>query len=319
MGSGVIRQVLQTLGDEIGPYTIGPDFAMRHPELLADLPQKAAPKNQTAYVTDQTLAAAERVAPEDRDRLLADPTLLPEVLRESTVAALVSTWARTEPQKAIEWAVAHGQKEDAAHDSNTAAQQAFLRWVNSDRDAAFAWWRAQPASALHDALGTNASTFLAEDGRMDAALEMFRPNKSALDTSATEHMAQMLAERDPGRAAAWFATLPSGAVNERTTRAIVSRWYAREPEKVARWVESLPTGAARDEAARAFIAQAAQQDAAGAAEWVATVADPELRQKSAEWVFYNMSRDNPAGARKWLREFRDVDENWRTQFLRRLP
>lgn len=317
VGPGMVRQVLQAAGDQLGPYALSADFVLRHPDLVADMPDIPAPKN-AGFSNAQPLVIADHIAPEERERLLASYDSLPASAREHVAAALAGSWARTEPQKAADWAIAHAKPEDGGNSANHAAQYVFLRWVNNDADAALAWWRALPSSPLRDALGTNASTYLAEDGRLDAALEIFKPSAGRTDESATTQLAQLLVARDPNTAGAWFATLPAGVATEQTARAVVSEWYAREPQAVARWVETMPPGAPRDQALRVFIEQAAQQSPSGAAEWVETVTEPKLRQKAAESVFSAMARDDPAGARQWMRALRGVDPEWHARFLRRM-
>ena len=319
IGPGMVRQVLQAAGGRLDPYAISPDFLLRHPDLAADMPNLPVPKNTAFYISDDAFAAADRISPEDRERLLDGYDSLPASARENAAAALVCAWARTEPRKAAEWAVAHGKTDDGASPANNSAQQVFLRWINTDADAALAWWRAQPPSPLRDALGTNASTYLAEDGRLDAALEIFHPGAGETDKFASAQLLQILADRDPREAAARFAKMPASAIGEQTARAVTGAWYARDPEAVARWIETLPAGSARDQAAQSFIMEAMNTSPAGAAQWVGTVADPELRQKAAALVFWQMRMDDPGAAREWLSQLRGVDAEWQARTLRRSP
>jgi hypothetical protein len=276
------------------------------------------------------------VTSEERERLLASYDSLPAPARDSVAAALCSAWARTEPQKAVEWAVAHGRVDDGVNSANLAAQHVFLRWVNTDPDGALSWWRAQPDSALRDALGTNASTYLAENGRLDAALEIFHLRTAKADADevalrargtvimggsdeeqATAQLAQILVERDPNSASAWYATLPEHVATEQAARTIVIQWYGRDSEAVARWIGTLPPGETRDQAAKVFAEQAAQLSPEGAAEWVETISDPRLRQNAAGYVFREMSQDDPAAAQQWIRGLCGVDAEWQGRLLRR--
>ncbi len=333
-GPLIFQQVAQAAGERLGSYPISPDFILRHPELANLLPNLPAPPNVYG-VSPGALDAAERIAPEERARLLADYDALPPGPRAGTAAALACVWARTEPRAAADWALAHAKADDGAHAENAAAQQVFLRWITSDADAALAWWRAIPASPLRAALGTNASTYLAEEGRLDEAREIFKPAADATkdpsatapgvmsmgggsgDEQATVHLGQLIAARDPAAAGAWFATLPPTVATYQTTLAFLPKWYARAPEAVARWIETLPVGMGRDVATRTFVMEAARISPAGAGEWVAKVADPDLRQSAAAMVYWEMRRDDPAGAIRWLVELRGVDDAWRAGMLRR--
>jgi hypothetical protein len=64
-----------------------------------------------------------------------------------------------------------------------------VRWVNNDRDAALTWWRALPGSPLRDALGNEASTFVAEAGDLDTALELFHPLEGKTEEASTQRFA----------------------------------------------------------------------------------------------------------------------------------
>ncbi len=333
LGPLVFQQVVQAAGDRLGPYAISPEFILRHPELANLLPNLPAPPS--GFLNPGALASAERLPPAERERLLANYDSLPPGPRAGAAAALACVWARTEPRAAADWALAHAKADDGANAENAASQQVFLRWITSDPDAALAWWRAIPASPLRAALGTNASTYLAEEGRLDEAREIFQPAADATnnpqatapgvmsmgggsgDEQATVHLGQLLAARDPAAAGAWFATLPPTVATYQTTLAFLPKWYARAPEAVARWLETLPAGMARDVATRTFVKEAARISPAGAGEWVATVADPDLRQSAASLVYWEMRRDDPAGAKRWLGELRGVDEAWREGALRR--
>ena len=69
-----------------------------------------------------------------------------------------------------------------------------------DRSGALAWFRGLPPSPLRDAMGTNASTFVAAGGEIEAAIELCRPTSAKTDHHATAHLAQIYAERDPAAA-----------------------------------------------------------------------------------------------------------------------
>jgi hypothetical protein len=331
-GSGMLRRVLREGAGDFGADAILPELVLEHPEIAAELPQMDRGKSIRYSVSEQALAAADDLSPDERRHLLATYDAMSATVRDSVVAAVASAWARAEPREAAEWSLAHGKADDPANAANNAAQQVFLRWINNDQDAALGWWRSIPQSPLRDALGTNASTYLAETGQIDGALELFRVppdlpshgsdsqrhrDEETLERSATAHLSQLLAERDPRLAAEWFATLPARVVTEHTANAVVASWYDRSPEEVARWIESLPSGMNRDAATRIFIERALQQSPAGAAAWVETIADPTLRTEAAQRLFWEMQREDPAAARSWVTTVAGIDEGWRARTLRR--
>ena len=334
-GPLTFQQVVQAAGDRVPPAAISADLVLQYPALAGILPNLPPPKDTaqiSAGLNPWAIGHAERLTPEERAKLLADYDTLPPGVRSGVAAAAASVWARTEPKAAADWALAHSRTDDGANPENTAAHQVFLRWTIGDADAALAWWRSLPDSPLRAAIGTDASTYLAEEGRIVEALEIFKPAdaKKAQETNvpgamsigggspeeqATVQLGQTLAARDPAAAGAWFATLPPSVATYQTTLAFLPKWYAREPDAVARWIETLPAGPGRDEATRTFVQEAARISPEGASEWIATVGDLVLRKSAAALVYWAMWRENPGRAIRWLGDLRGVDETWRNQLL----
>ena len=338
IGPGMVRQVFVAAEGRLDSVGQLPELLLRYPDLALEI--KGSVKSVWAgQFQEEHQQAADRVPPEERARLLANYDILPAGARDDLATALASAWARTDPRAAADWALAHAKVEDRKDAANGAAQQVFLRWVNNDTGAALAWWRALPASPLREALGNEASTFIAEAGDLDTALALYHPpEEKGAETSRTRlaqfswksagqssggndgeipaQLTQLLVERDPARAATWLAALPDTVSTNAATNALIRDWFPRDPETAARWVESLPPGARRDQALNAFIEKAAQQSPAGAAEWVATVSDPELRRQAALQVFWPWHRDDPATANAWMRQLDGVDPEWHAHFLR---
>ena len=156
---------------------------------------------------------------------------------------------------------------------------------------------------------------LADQGRIDEALALFRPLEDKSQASVTQMISQNYAERDPAAAAAWLGALPEKVPTKEAIDSLFSQWLPRDPEGVARWLESLPVGARRDESIFLFIRNAVVQRNTGVEDWVEQIADPAQRQKAAEWAYWNRSRD-PEKAREWIRNLPGVDAAWRESFLK---
>ncbi|HEX5176418.1 MAG TPA: hypothetical protein VFV83_05275, partial [Chthoniobacteraceae bacterium] len=105
IGIGMVRQVLHAAGDQLGPSNISPQFVLAHPAIATELPAILPPskQQQTWSISDDAVAAADRLSPAQRERLLADSASLPESLRDNVSAALVSAWARSQPRAAADW------------------------------------------------------------------------------------------------------------------------------------------------------------------------------------------------------------------------
>lgn len=315
IGPGMIRQVASALGEDLVRLRDFPMLALRYPEILDNMGMPAEKKVE-AYIGANVAAAADRLTPDECNATLARLKNLPPGMRDAMAATVASSWARTEPKQAAEWAMAQAKPEDRSDPANQASQEVFVRWAYADPGAAVAWLRGLPPSSLRDALGTNASTFIAEQGDLDTALALFRPQPGKEDSQVTAQLVQIFVERDPAKAAEWLRDLPEGASVKDSAGTVVNSWYLRDPTAVAKWVESLPAGPRRDEATQAFVRQAAVESAMGVAEWVETIADPKLRREATEQVYWLMRNEDPEGANRWLNKLQGVDPQWQARFIR---
>lgn len=318
IGPGMVSQVASAIGyDQIQSWDLA-KLALRNPGII-DATSKPVEELSGELIANQLIPETDRLSPEERQAALGRLGDFPSGTRDALAAAIASSWARTEPKEAAEWAMAHAKPADRAGSANEAAQGVFLRWINGEPEAAVAWWRSLPDSKLRDALGTNASTFLAEQGDLETALTLYRPQPGKEDDQATAQLVQMFAKQDPAKAAEWLRKIPDGVSGKRGSRTVVDAWYSRDPEAVAHWVESLPAGPRRDEATQAFVKQASVESPSGATEWVETINDPKLRQEAAEHVFWQMRSEDPAAASKWIKGLKGVDAEWHARFLKANP
>ncbi len=308
IGPGVVRKVVEGAQGKLD-YQLS-SLLLRYPDLA-----EYSGNLKVGSLTEEIIRDAEQTTPEDRARILADVDKLPAGGRDVLCAALADAWSREDPAAAAGWVLAHSNAADGPSTANLAAERVFLRWINNDMDAALAWWRTLPPSPMRDRIGAQASTYVAEDGRLDEALRLF-PTTSIADRSATDHLAQILIARDPAVAARWMQNLPAEAVTDETVRELYAKWFPRDAKAVADWVESIPAGKVHDRAVKGLISKLAMDDPQAAVEWVTTVRDPKLRTQSAAEVFTPWMRENPEAAREWLRNFPDVDERWRAKALR---
>ena len=319
IGPGVLKQVFADANGAFDGSYIAPELLMRYPDIAAYLkPDEANTKmGSSPHPPYNLFREADLMSPEDRARRVEQIAAMPEGVRDSTAAALAASWARDEPLKAAEWAMKLAKPDAPENTANQAAHFAFLRWIHVDRAAALAWLRSQPESPLRNSIGTNAASFVAEAGDLDAAVELCHPSTSKVDQSATAHLVQIYVERDPDAAAAWLATVPN-AINNATASKLFSSWYPNDPMAVGRWVENLPAGKGRDEALNALVQKLSWESPSVAAEWTETIADSNLRQQAAGFTFQSMRRDDPERAREWLLNLRGVEPQWKERMARQL-
>jgi hypothetical protein len=318
IGPGIVRGVLAAAPEKYSNSSALPSLLLRYPSLATEIPglRMSEPRH---VMSEELQRVADLASPEERERFLASYDTLPEQVRGPLAAALVSAWARTEPAQAAAWALAHAEPTQADAKANHVAKNVFLRWFHADTDAALAWWRALPESPLRNALGSDASAIVADEGRIDEALALFHPVEHGDQGEITAMLAQTSADRDPAAAAAWLGSLPAYVQTGKAVGNVIERWFARDAESVANWVEALPAGKRRDQALTKFIGCAAQQSSANAAEWVQQIADSRSRQNAAAQLYWSWSREDPAAARVWIRGLPGVDTEWHERFLRASP
>jgi hypothetical protein len=313
-GAGTLHAVLMANARK---FPIGynlPELVLQHPDedwsgLVGDEPEK------TVGVTLQTMSEAARLTPEERDRRLAGLDRLPPELREKIASALVSAWAKDDPQAAGDWAVAYARGDSQPSESQR-VNAAFYQWLQADRAAALAWCAHLPASPLRDELGNNAAAFLARDGKLDEAQALFHPQPGASSAKLIASIAAARGKDDPAAAALWLDSLPPDTDTTMAIKPVLEKWVDLDASAAASWVEAQPAGPRRETALEAYTRAAAELDPAAAGEWAATIADRQARAKAAEYVFDQMDRRDPAAARQWLRALSGVDAAWRERFIR---
>ncbi|MGV3533395.1 MAG: hypothetical protein ACO1QR_13595 [Chthoniobacteraceae bacterium] len=316
IGGGMVRQVIMAARGKLDSHYRIPELLLRFPDLAEDLPKESTFRSR--YISDELMDQAAHLSMEERAAVLAKYESLPDGTRENIGAAIASHWARTEPAEAAEWALSRAKPDDRMHPANQPAEQALLRWINKAPEDAIAWWRSLPASPLREALGTSASTFVAENGDLDTAMEMFSPGPGESDGDITAHLTQFVADRDPAKAAAWLRDLPAHADAKRAMESVVHEWYAREPAAVAKYIEEMPEGTRRDQALNAFVQMAALRSPRGAAEWVETVTDAKMRQTAVLEIYWRWSRQDPAAALEWMQNLKNLDPAWHARILRQM-
>ena len=229
---------------------------------------------------------------------------------------MASAWARTNPGAAAKWALSYARPQERTHVENRAVKNVFLRWINNTPDEALAWWRMLPASPLRDDLGASASTYIAEGGALDLALEMVEPAAGHADPDLLGQMGQLLAARSPDEAATWLTSLPEEADTKIAAKLVMQAMYRKQPSSAAEFLTRLPRGEGRDRMITGFIEQAALQSPVEAAEWVTLIDDPHSRRDAASVIYLQWRERSPAAAQEWIRTLTGVDPEWHARFLR---
>jgi hypothetical protein len=314
LGADVLRQVLESGRGDLTRDLNLQKLMLRFPHLPWDsLPIENKSRDGIGY---DVIDDARRLAPGEREAVLARLSQLPPGARDDVATAITSGWVREDPRATLDWSLAHANSDNLASPANRPLTWAFWDWMSSDKQAALAWLAQVPPSALRDSLSCQAATALIRMGETEGAIQMFKPVPGSAGVGLVENLASSQARRDPAAAASWLDSLPANVDTGKASESIVSQWFSKDPAATANWVESLPSGSRREYALQAYARSAARKDPMLAAEWAATVSDPFQRARAAEAVYNELAAKDPGGAREWLRQLPGLDEHWREAVLR---
>ena len=109
-GPGALREAFAAAEGHLGATDV-PRLILRYPD-LAEFVKDMGDYTPGNTQSEATRHGAKFTTPEERAELLANYDKLPAALRNNLAAELASSWARTEPEAAANWALAHGQPND---------------------------------------------------------------------------------------------------------------------------------------------------------------------------------------------------------------
>lgn len=315
IGPGILRQALAANAGKIPIGNRLMELVFRYPE--EDWPAYMSGEEITSLgVSPEAREEAGRLTPEKRARLFEQIERMPIAMHPKATEALLFSWARQEPQAALEWAMAHATPTDPDAPETKQVGAAFFPWMRSDEAAAVEWWSQLPDSPLRVLLGNGVAEITA--GRLDfeTAVTLFRPKPDSETARIIGIIARAGAEVDPARAAKWLDSLPPEVDTSKAVAIMLEKWISHDPVAAARWVERQPVGPRRDAVVEAYTSEAADFDPVTAGEWAATISDPHLRLVALEYVFRAMNRSDPVSARTWLRALPGADSVWCERIIR---
>lgn len=261
--------------------------------------------------------------------------------RQERLAAsqqLASTWARRDPEAAIEWILAQDKKT-----ATQLVQAVSHRLVNNNIDAAIrllprldateqAGLRQQIAQRLaisrspgeaqdfvrqfegepgYDQLQASVIAGVAEtDVLMAKQLADQLAEGSARDRAYLQVITQQ-AQSDPMQAVRWLNNVGDKRMRATAAGQLASQWYADDPAEAVRWVAGLPAGASRDDA---IMQMSYRWDSPTAeqTELIASIKNRDKRGRAKIRRIYRLMRTDPAKARSLL-EDEDIPSYLRQQ------
>lgn len=208
----------------------------------------------------------------------ADPALLLSRVLDAelgeqanrAVGQIMSLWARTDPDRALEWALA------AARDIDPATMTEIVRDLSRANPEAASRAMARLAPDQREAWIPGIASSLAQTG-VDNALEFLEPYRGQPGYDAGYGaVLQAIGNSEPERAARLLAESPA-AVPLETTLTIAGGWSVIDPDAATRWLTRLTDEPTRNAAIAGFVMARASQSPDAARQWLLDLPAGSLR------------------------------------------
>lgn len=287
------------------------DAVQKFVELWAevDLPSARAWVERWLLDDARDQAAAILIAamenPEEAQALL--DTIRQPYRRVEGTAALAGLLAERDPRSAYAWANARPNSlektialENALPviaEQDPAVAGAFLREFAATVDAEAAAARARLPK---EAPASTRERGPAGEGRLspEQAIETNRRSQLARMRETAGAIAEEMAARDPGAAAAWAAALPEGSLRAEAQNAVVAAQAEAAPAEAFAAYRALPT--AKAETAGVIFERWATQDPAAAAPQIAALPDASTRREAVRGLVTGWAETDDVAAEEWV-------------------
>jgi hypothetical protein len=270
--------------------------------------------------------------PEKAAAVAAELSTRADAQSRSLLGNVVSTWSMTDPDGALEWALAEESGVDpgllgsvaermAQSDPLTAASYVERipaehrdTWIvrmagpygRRDANAAVEWlaqFRGRPV--YEQAVGQIATASAQTDP--EGAARLLLTAGADVQRGAANGVAVNWSRRDPTAAARWATGLADAGARDLAIRGVAQGWAANDPAAAQRWALTLPRGAERDAGLLPQVLPAAQRGVFDTALLDAFTSD-EARLQAVRSAVPLIARQDPERARALLDNYVDDPE-----------
>ena len=255
---------------------------------------------------------------------------------KNALRSLVSSWMGQDPERALDWVLAHGADVDgsvlgaaaqtlARRDPAAAAAyvdrlpaEHRVAWITSvagayglyDSNGAIAWISQFQGQDLYDVAFRQIIVTKAQaDPR--AAAQLLAQASPDVQLGAALQVASRWAQQEPRAAASWAEELNDPRARSNATTSVVSVWAMNDPAAAARWTLTLQSGETRDQALSMLLTRSAS---AGQFDrnLLSSFSSDQQRQQALRGAIPMLARNDPEQARELL-ESEVTDRNLRVQ------
>jgi len=211
----------------------------------------------------------------------------------------LAIWAHTDPDKAIEWALAHPPKDKDDGNHHLVAAISGIAKFDVDRASLLAQGM-ERSEARGGAMERVLDEAFKQRGDEAAKSMVMTLPEGAYRNNMLGRLAERLADKDAKSAAVWAASLPESEAKPRVVSEVIDEWADNNPNDAGTWLNGLPRTAAMDEPRERFAFKVQERDPEAAIAWAGTITNEKRRTETSyrlvrEW----MSRE-PDNARAWV-------------------
>ncbi len=186
-------------------------------------------------------------------------------------------------------------------------------WARTEPEKAFNWARELPANLSGNGLETSCRAWAEKD--FPAAMNAISALQGEQKASALQGLASGAGEKNFPAVVPLVEALPDSSSKASAVGSIMSSWMDQSPEAASAWLVKQPVGAARDQGSLVLALKLIQTEPESAMEWAATVQSPEKRSEGTNGLVEAWLNKDPKAARAWVQQSTRLSETDRARLL----
>lgn len=186
-------------------------------------------------------------------------------------------------------------------------------WARTEPDKALAWALTLPSSIAADGVKTASGTWAVKD--FDSALAAANALQGDQRAAALSGISSAVGEKHWQELLPLVETLPESADRASAVGEIMGEWVSKSPEEASLWLANEPMGASRDQGVAALAVKTIDNDPESALEWVSTISASDLRQQGVAGLLDTWLSNDPKAARAWVLQTNRLSEEERNRLL----
>jgi hypothetical protein len=212
---------------------------------------------------------------------------------------VLAVLAQTNPDRAIEWSLAHAPKNKEEGNYHLVAAIGSIAKFDIDRAAQLAQGMDRSEARGH-AMDRVLDQYFKQRGADAATSMVMSLDEGPYKNGIIGRLAERLADKDPKAAAAWAASLPAGEAKPRVVTEVIDEWAERSPNEAATWLDGMPRDASMDEPRERFAWKVQERDPEAALAWAGTITDVKRRNEASYRLVRGWMEREPDNARAWI-------------------